>query len=417
MKTTKLATATSVAALCMSCIGAQAGVINVNASMTNAVNGDANAKAGVLAAMGINDPANWKLTSFKVSKMRNTGVKMTLPKAEYVFVASKEVVNCDATLTTQTISLSKDLTNSTSVTKSTTLDASVSATVGVNGGVVSGSATATAGMSMTDSNTASQSESVTVAQSTSITFQDVGGRLSVLQALKLQSDQIPWTATFTPADDDSIQITAQRTSGSGEVCLWAAANFTGHKKCYGIGRKGDIVEMKGRTLSLTVPAELTLRAWKGTGMSGESNDFTGDTVLDYRWTNQIGSIEVLGATRSASVAFSSIKGSIPEGKRTFTASGTQQISRTAPDSTKIVNYPMTQQDWQDTCAAAPAGHEMAMNAAAPPKPYGALKGGAPGTSAPAKAASAAPTPKGIKVRELNETELKARLKGAKPISG
>ena len=89
---------------------------------------------------------------------------------------------------------------------------------------------------MTNENSQSSSTTHHIEDSTTVGFDDAGGRISVLQAKKMQGTSIPWTATFTPDDNDTIEFMAGPPPGSGHLaCFYEHKNYGGNHTCWSAG--------------------------------------------------------------------------------------------------------------------------------------------------------------------------------------
>jgi hypothetical protein len=185
-------------------------VIDVSSTLAETFNSDANAARSLAQAVGANKPDQFYIESIKVTQLQNTAFNFTPPKGVLVPVDTQEIVNCDDTQVTREVDFATDVTNSISLSKSKTFDTSVSATVSYSGLFASGSVTATAGYSMTDSSETSNSNASHVENKTTITFEPHGGRIAQLKVLMQQGQAVPWTASFVPTDTQSIAITARR---------------------------------------------------------------------------------------------------------------------------------------------------------------------------------------------------------------
>lgn len=194
-----------------------AGVIDVSGALADLFNADTNAYRSLAQAVGANKPDQFYIESIKVTQLQNSAFNFTPPKAVLVPVDTQEIVNCDETSVTRQIDMSTDVSQSVTLSKSKTFDASVSATVSYSGLVMSGSVTATVGYSMTDSSETSNSNTKSVTSSTTIAFEPYGGRIAQLQVLKQQAKDLPWTASFVPTDTQPITVTARRVGNNERV--------------------------------------------------------------------------------------------------------------------------------------------------------------------------------------------------------
>ncbi len=185
-------------------------VIDVSSTLAETFNSDASAWRNLAQAVGASKPEQFYIESIKVTQLQNTAFNFTPPRGVLVPVDTQEIVNCDETQVTRQVDFATNVTNSASISKSKTFDTSVSATVSYSGLFVSGSVTATASYSMTDSSESSTSNTAGVTNSTSITFEPHGGRIAQLQVLMQQGSAVPWTASFVPSDTQPIAITARR---------------------------------------------------------------------------------------------------------------------------------------------------------------------------------------------------------------
>ena len=97
------------------------------------------------------------------------------------------------------------------LSKSNTFEASISATVSYSGLFVGGSVTATAGYSMTNASSQTDAKESIVSDQTTFTFPPPpAGVIGVLWVARTKGTSVPWSASFTPTDDQVIEITARR---------------------------------------------------------------------------------------------------------------------------------------------------------------------------------------------------------------
>ncbi|HXC23246.1 MAG TPA: hypothetical protein VNU28_01565 [Solirubrobacteraceae bacterium] len=185
-------------------------VIDVSSTLAETFNSDASAWRNLAQAVGASKPDQFYIESIKVTQLQNTAFNFTPPKGVLVGVDTQEIVNCDDTQVTREVDFATDVTNSISLSKSKTFDTSVSATVSYSGLFASGSVTATAGYSMTDSSETSNTNASHVENKTTITFEPHGGRIAQLKVLMQQGQAVPWQASFVPSDTQPIAITARR---------------------------------------------------------------------------------------------------------------------------------------------------------------------------------------------------------------
>jgi hypothetical protein len=188
------------------------GVVDINQQTVDWINKDPNRSWQKLTqAIGANPPEGWYIESMKITQLTNTLVDMKMPASQWWPAKSKVLVACAPVEANTTVALSQTVSNSITVSKSNTFDASVSATVSYSGLFVSGSVTATAGYSMTNASQQSDQKDATVSDSTTLSFpKEAGGLTVVLWAKKVTGKGVPWAASFTPKDDQVIEITARR---------------------------------------------------------------------------------------------------------------------------------------------------------------------------------------------------------------
>ncbi len=372
----------------------QAEKIDVKARLTSAANVNPAAKAAVLSKIGIKDPQNWKVAEIRVNQVKPAKMTLKMPEYKYQYLTSTEIINCGETGTSRMVTLAKEVTNSTSVTASDTIETGGEVSVSAEYMGVSGSASAHRNYSVTNSKEQANSVTQRIEDSTNITFEKEGGRISVLEAKQLMADKIPWTATFVPEDGQSVTIVAEAAPGTpGSVCLFEHGLNQGKKQCHDVpkavarleGGWNDIlsaVEIKGA-------AQITLF---------EHNDYGGRSITLYKtggmpqgWNDITSSFKVEPATKSATATFGDIKASIPEQHRTFNVSGFISVSDAKVDGKRIVNYVVDEAEVKETCSH-------------PPKAAMVLAG-------PARAGAKAGKP--VLVRELSREEGLKKLAKAK----
>jgi hypothetical protein len=194
------------------------GVIDVSQALAGLFNNDPNnAWRNLAAALGAPNADMWYIESMKITKLDNTAFTPASLQATTYYTGSQQVVNCGANSLTETVTVTSDVTNSLSLTKSTTFDASVSATVSYSGLVVSGSVTATASTSTTSGSETSTSNTQTYSKSSQITLNQRSGTVMAMQGVRKSGTNVPWTATFVPTDGQMVAIVARRLGGNDRV--------------------------------------------------------------------------------------------------------------------------------------------------------------------------------------------------------
>jgi len=194
------------------------GVVDVSQVLAGTFNSDPNnAWLRLATAVGAQNADLWYIESMKVTKLDNTAFTPGSLQANTYYVGSQQVVNCGASSLTETVSVTSDVTNSLSLSKSTTFDASVSATVSYSGLVVSGSVTATASTSSTSGSESSTSNTQTFSKSSTITLNERSGTVMAMQGVRNTGNNVPWTASFVPTDSQTVAIVARRVGANDRV--------------------------------------------------------------------------------------------------------------------------------------------------------------------------------------------------------
>jgi hypothetical protein len=356
---------------------------------------DATLKNAFLQAAGYPDPANWALTDVKF-RLKASAIRLKLPPAKLEYVTSHEILNCEDTAVSQAITLSKEVSNKLSATVERTVETNDELNLSIEyegiGGGWSGSRKVAA------STTTAQEQSVTqkIEETTTVAFDKRGGRISVLQAMKLEATRVPWTAAIVPDDNEKVYVTAAWT-GPARVCLYEHVNYGGGEECFDApaqqGRMG--LKWNNKVSSIKVTGHATFMTYRLVNFGGESRGFGSSTANVGEWNDRMSSFKFEKRVVGASPLFSAVKAAIPEAKRTFTASGTISVSENRTDGKRITNYAVSETDLARACAATPA-----LTMAADSK----------GGKAPAK-----PAGRGLVRKELPKEEAMRRIVNAPKI--
>lgn len=382
---------------------AHAAKINVNDTVQKEINNNANARAAVLGAMGVKD-AKWQITAVKVTALRPGEVKVTLPKEEMAFVTATTITNCAPTGTSREINLSEEVTNSVTVRKSDTLEVGAEVSVSAEYMGVGASATGSTSYSVTNEREQTSERRGTVSDTVTVSFDDKGGRMSVLKAAKVSGDSILWTAKFTPGDDDLIEFTAA-PPGGGEVCFYDGIKYEGKSRCFGPGNHASFGKgWDGTAFSIKVPKGYSAELYQFADFKGAKREIddseratiSGGPMSVMKYT--IGSAKIKGPGTKASVKFAAIKSSLPEAARTFAVSGTMKISQTAFNKKEVINYELTPEQVQQNCSS-PAG----------PVPASAPQGAS-------AIAARKPTEANVRTQRLTEADWRKLSTKAKPVA-
>ena len=376
---------------------ALAGKIDVNATVLDAINANFDARAAVFRAMGVTD-MSWRLRSAKVPGLKTSAITLQMPEYKYEYITSSEIVNCAPTSTTRQVTLGDEVTNSVTVTKSDTLEVGAELSVSADVMGVSASATAHTNYSMTSENSQSTSKTQRVEDSITVSFDQTGGRLSVLQAKKTQGTGIPWTATFAPADDDAIAFTAAPTVGVASACFYEHRDYGGRYTCWGVGSNPSIGNFNDIISSIKILNGAVVTVYQHPGYAGKSRVITtSQAYLGDEWNDIISSIRITAPEKTASVKFRDIKNALPVAARAFTVHGTMDLSQTSFQDKRVVNYVLSDAQVQDVCSTPPA------SAAAPTR-----------TAAGLARTEARPAPAGLVIRKLSKSEYERKLASARP---
>lgn len=397
---------------------AAAGKVNVNDSAKNAINADAKAVEALRAQLGSGQPG-WKVAGVAIKSLRASAVQLVLPPYKYEYQTSREIINCAATATSSAVTLENKVTNSVTITKSDTLDVGAEVTVSAEFFGVSSSATAKTNYSVTNERSDQNTKENTISETTTVAFNDAGGRISVLFAKKMQGNKIPWTATFTPDDKDLVTFTFI-APGRPRSCVFEHVSFTGWHRCYetdSVFTKNEGMDDNISSFSVDPGTVLTLCEHPNyTGRCREyreSQRWIGDDFND-----RVSALKMRMDTASREVPWATVKNLLPAGAKQFTVTGFMDISQTAIEDKRIVNYEMPKAELEELCSLIPIGGQML------PRPAGMQSAGgaapAPRPASNARAAQAAAfkpvsASSAVRSRSLTPEEAKAKLANAKEI--
>lgn len=328
---------------------AHAAEVDVHAILRTEINNNAAAKSAALKALHIKEPAGWTITRVKV-KLKAPDVKFTLPGHKLEALAVDEIVNCEDTAVTRTITMSKEVTNSISITKTHT----VAVGAEVSGTIQGVGAKGTFNYSFSRAKADTETTARKVEEATTIAFDKRGGRISVLQSQVLQAKDIPWSADFVPDPSQPIELAAE---GSGKVCIYEHADYRGKHQCFDAPAEVSRLERawNNTVSSFKITGPVSLRIWQFGGFNGKSRHFIKDVPnIGADWNDRVSALKVERDTREKAVPFAQIQASLPPKARTFTASGTITVADTKPEGKRIVNYAVPEADVQKICAKPPA---------------------------------------------------------------
>jgi len=395
------------AALAAAATAASAGQVDVNATVQNAINENPTARAAVFQAMGVTDPT-WRINAVKVSHLKNSSIQLQLPPYSYEYVTSSEIINCAPTATSRQVTLSNQVTNSVTVTKSDTLEVGAEVSLSAEYMGVSASATASTNYSMTNENSQTNETTQSIEDSTTVGFDDAGGRISVLQAKKMQGRSIPWTATFTPEDGDMIQLMAGPPAGAGHLaCFYEHKDYGGKSTCWGAGDHNYFGNAFNDIISSIKIYNYVVTIYEHKDFGGKSRTLTAsEPYVGDAWNDMISSVKITYPGKTASVRFGAIKAALPEAARVFTVHGAMDVSQTAFQDKRIVNYVMSDADVRQACANAPSDTSTVAAMRAAPAGTAAMKAPAAAKMSAQQAAAA------LRVRRLSDSEARKLLSNA-----
>jgi hypothetical protein len=401
MKVGVTATLAAIAAMSVGAAHAQ-NKINVQQQVVTAINADPQRKAAILRLINL-PGGDWNVTAVKITRLKASNMQFQMPPSKLEAITSTEIVNCDSTETSRDITLSKTVENSTTVTKSETFGVGVEATVSADTFFGGASVTASSNYSMTNESSETRSQSQTISDSIRVGFSDKGGRLSVLQASRIQGNKIPWTATFVPDDNDMIEITA--VSRGGRACIYQHHNYGGKSRCFDAGAEVSNVgkDWNDEMTSIRIEGPVNVTIFEHSNWGGRNANYTSSTPnVGKGWNDKLTGIKVLNNAGGGSVRFAALKPNLPPSVQSFTVRGAIDISQTAVDGKRIINYPLTPQELEAACARPPTTTVMAKSTTA-------------GAAGPRAAAMQAGGKESLRVRELSEQETAAKLAGRRPM--
>lgn len=375
---------------------ASAAKINVNDTVRDAINKDKNALGAVLRAIGVTD-GTWRLKSVKISGLKPGAKTLQMPASNYEFVTSKEIVNCAPTPTSFTDTLSEEVTNSVTLTKSDTLEVGAEVSVSAEYMGVSASLTGRTNYSMSNERADTTSRTQNVTGAVEVGFNEVGGRISTLEAEKLQATSIPWIATFTPDDDEEVEFVAGPRS-DGSACFFQHKNYGGAQKCLSgdLAYVGDDFNDKISSVRIDGAAKVTL--YQHRDYAGKEHGMTtSDYLLGGGWNDITSSIKVEPLRKSGSVKFGAVRAALPEAARVFTVRGSMSVAQTKFEKKRVINYEMRASDVARICRNTPV-----TSSAAAPAGAGTMRAGLKPTNA------------GLRVKTLSREEFRRAVANARP---
>jgi hypothetical protein len=388
---------------------AHAAPIKVNEIVQNAINNDPKARAAILGALGVKD-STWKITSVSVKALKpGSEARVSWPQDKLSFVSASGILNCEATGVREELTITKEVTNSVTVRKSDTLEVGAEVSVSAEYLGVGGSATGSTSYSMTSEREQTNQKTGTISKTREVTFNDKGGRVYVLNALKKESDSIAWSIKFTPGDDDGIEVSAAPANG-GEICFYDGIKYEGKKRCFGPGNHSNFgAGWDGSAFSIKVPAGYSAELYQFADFKGQMHEIDGSdratiggSPLNAMAKAMIGSAKIKGPGKKATLTFRNIKSSLPEAARTFTVSGTLRIAQTDFPSGTINIYSLSAEQFEKACSD--PGYNYLANFITPAPSQGA-----------AALTARAPAARKIRVKQLTEAEAKALTANAKRI--
>lgn len=385
-----------------------AATISVGNELVNRINKDATLKAKVFQKLGY-DASAWKIKSIKITngRMDAIGKNIKLPDRKQAYITSTEVLNCVAIESSRELSLGKEITNTTSVTKSETFGSETSATVSGSYMGIEASATQTFTYDSSKSTTEEKSTTTSISDTTTVSFPaQVGGFVSVLYAMKLSADKIPYSIDFTPVDATQLEFEFEGTTG--QACLYQHDDYNGKKACFNIGTNkswiGDDWNDIISSVKLSGTAAITL--WEHKGYGGYKDTYTSSSNwVGKKHNDEYSSFKVYGKTGAKKITWSSLKDAMPADVQKFTLRGTISIDDTSPDGKRLVNYAMNADEVTSACNSVTGG-DFSKGATA----MAAKNAGPKVAAAPPKAGTAKP---GVVQREIPQSRFEQLLKSRK----
>lgn len=377
-------------------LSAEAAVTDINAPVVQAINSDRAGRSRLFTEMGLQGIGQeWEVKAVKITKLANTDVKISAPAPVYQSVTSRQIVNCEPTATSQSVTLSKEVENSTAVSKSSTFEVGVSATLSFSSAFspVSGSVTASTSYSTTNASEQRDTNRETISDTTQVNFNDAGGRITVLQALRVDAKGVPWSASFTPLDAQDVEVTV---GGIGQVCFFKGRNYTEARECFPANGQQFMPRSPFQSVLVLPGADLqafvAMQGWKHFG----SIEHDAREPLKFASLMKVNSVQ-----HTRAIAWAALKKYVPEPQRTFMLTGTMDIDKTTALGKRTINFAMTTDQVKAICSMAPDVQP------------------APGSGYSAAAASriqgVPTTRKGVVARDLTPAELAGFLRTAQPM--
>jgi hypothetical protein len=387
---------------------AGAATISVSNELVNRINKDATLKANVFKKLGY-DAGAWKIKSIKITngRMDAIGKNLKLPDRKQAYITSTEVLNCVAIESSRELSLGKEITNTTSVTKSETFGSETSASVSGSYMGIEASASQTFTYDSSKSTTEEKSTTTSISDTTTVSFPaQVGGFVSVLYAMKLSANKIPYSIDFTPVDTTQLEFTLEGVAG--QACIYQHKDYGGKKACYNIGTNKSWIgdDWNDMVSSVKLSGTAAIALWEHKGYGGYKDTYTSSSGwIGKKHNDEYSSFKVYGKTGTKNIAWSSLKNVMPADARKFTLRGTVTIDDTSPDGKRLVNYAMSTDSVTSACNSVTGG-EFSKGGTA----MAAKNAGPKVAAAPAKAG--APKP-GVVQREVSQKRFEELLKSRK----
>ncbi len=385
-----------------------AATINVGNELVNRINKDASLKAKVFQQLGY-DANAWKIQSIKVTngRMDAIGKNLKLPDRKQTYITSTEVLNCVAIESSRELSLGKEITNTTSVTKSETFGSETSASVSGSYMGIEASATQTFTYDSSKSTTEEKSTTASISDTTTVSFPaQVGGFVSVLYAMKLSANKIPYSIDFTPVDTTQLEFTLEGTTG--QACIYEHKDYGGKGNCFNIGTDQSWIgkDWNDKVSSVKVTGTAAISLWQHKDYGGYKDNYeSSSSWIGKNRNDEYSSFKVYAKTASKAVGWSSLKTAMPADAQKFTLHGTISVDETSPDGKRLVNYAMNGEEVTSACNSVTGGNfsKGSTVMAAKSAPSSVM-------AAPAKAGAAKPN---LIQREVSQQRFEELLKSRK----